>query len=157
MSRTLPGPTHCFLGGKLRVMSDKILVVAAVIVDDLLHPTKMLAARRKQPAQIAGRWEFPGGKAEPGETDQEALHREVSEELGVQVALGAQVRSAEVADWPITERHIMRLWFAQITAGEPQPLVEHDALQWVSPAEFAALDWLDGDVAIVEHLRSYFL
>lgn len=156
MSGAPQGLTHSCLGGKLRVMSEKILVVAAVIVDDLENPTKMLAARRKQPAAIAGRWEFPGGKAEVGESDQEALHRELREELGVQADLGAQVVSAQYTDWPITERHIMRLWFAQITSGDPQPLIEHDALQWISPSEFSSLDWLDGDVAIVEHLRSYF-
>src|SRR5690625_7316137 len=61
------------------------LVAAAAIVDDLRRPQALLAARRSAPKSLTGRWEFPGGKVEDGESDEAALHREIREELGVDV------------------------------------------------------------------------
>ena len=58
---------------------------APAIVDDLDHPTRLLAARRTEPPALAGGWEFPGGKVDPGESPLAALHREIREELGVPV------------------------------------------------------------------------
>lgn len=129
------------------------LVVAAAIVDNLENPSKLLVARRTQPVEIAGRWEFPGGKAELGETPEEGLHRELGEELGIKVALGTEILGPDNGGWIITDRHIMRLWFAQIVEGEPEPLVEHDLLEWSNLDELSKYDWLDGDVRIVEHLE----
>jgi 8-oxo-dGTP diphosphatase len=129
------------------------LVVAAVIVDDLSEPTHMLAARRSRPAAIAGRWEFPGGKVDADETPIEALHREIAEELGITVELGAEFPGPDDGGWIITDRHVMRLWFARIVHGEPRPLVEHDLLRWVPVGEWRDLDWLDGDVRIVDALE----
>lgn len=68
-----------------------VLVVAGAILDDLASPRRLLSARRAQPVSLAGRWEFPGGKVEPGEDPVVALHRELHEELGVVVRLGAEV------------------------------------------------------------------
>lgn len=128
------------------------LVVAAAIVDSLERPTRLLAARRSRPAAIAGRWEFPGGKAEPGEEPHAALHRELLEELGVTVTLGTEISGPDDGAWIITDRHVMRLWFATLADGEPAPLVEHDQLRWLVPATLWDVDWLDGDVRIVETL-----
>jgi 8-oxo-dGTP diphosphatase len=128
------------------------LVVAAAIVDSLEQPARMLAARRSRPAEIAGRWEFPGGKAEPGEEPHDALHRELGEELGVTVTLGAELLGPDDGGWIITERHVLRLWFATLAAGEPEPLVEHDELRWLDASTLWDVDWLDGDVRIVEAL-----
>ena len=64
------------------------LVVAAAIVDSLTAPTRTLCARRSAPPELAGRWELPGGKVEPDESAEAALHRELDEELGVSVRLG---------------------------------------------------------------------
>ena len=133
-----------------------VLVVAAVLVDDLSRPTTLLAARRSRPAHLAGRWEFPGGKVDPGETPIDGLHRELLEELGVRVELGLEVVGPDDGGWTITDRHVMRLWFARVVEGEPQPLIEHDALRWLTPATFLDVPWLDGDVRIIEALNPHF-
>ncbi|WP_372594471.1 (deoxy)nucleoside triphosphate pyrophosphohydrolase [Actinotalea sp.] len=129
-----------------------VLVVAVAILDDLDRPSRLLAARRSRPEHLAGRWEFPGGKVDPGETPHEAVHREVREELGVRVALGTEVRAPRGTGWPITERHVLRLWTAVVIEGDPAPLVEHDELRWLDRPDWHGMDWLDGDVAIVHEL-----
>lgn len=135
----------------------RTLVVAAVILDDLEEPARLLAARRSAPKSLAGRWEFPGGKVEPGEDDVEALHRELREELGVEVALGARVPAPDGGDWPILHGHRMRVWLARIVDGEPEPLADHDDLRWLELADVHDVDWLEPDrpiVAAVTHLLS---
>jgi 8-oxo-dGTP diphosphatase len=136
-------------------MTLRRLVVAAAVVDDLATPRLLLAARRSRPIELAGRWEFPGGKVDPGETPVEGLHRELHEELGVQVELGAELVGPDDGGWNITDRHVMRLWLARVVAGEPEPLVEHDALRWLPAGEWESVDWLDGDVRIVEALSEW--
>lgn len=136
-------------------MTLRRLVVAAAVVDDLATPRLLLAARRSRPVELAGRWEFPGGKVDPGETPVDGLHRELREELGVQVELGAELLGPDDGGWNITDRHVMRLWLARIVEGEPEPLVEHDALRWLPAGEWGSVDWLDGDVRIVEALSDW--
>lgn len=131
------------------------LVVAAAIVDDLSAPSMLLGARRSRPEHLVGMWEFPGGKVDPGETPEEALHRELCEELGVKVELGGEVVGPDDGGWIITDRHVMRLWFAQVREGTPEPLVEHDLVRWLAPEEWDSVPWLPGDVRIVEALRQH--
>jgi 8-oxo-dGTP diphosphatase len=131
-----------------------VLVVAAAIVDDLDAPRTLLAARRRSPASLAGRWEFPGGKVERGEDPQDALHRELREELGVEVGLGDELVGPDDGCWRLTETYTMRLWRAELVAGEPQPLVEHDALRWLPAGRWLTVPWLDADVRIVEALAA---
>ncbi|MCA5894075.1 (deoxy)nucleoside triphosphate pyrophosphohydrolase [Isoptericola sp. NEAU-Y5] len=137
-------------------MSSRRLVVAAALVDDLERPTRLLAARRSRPVRIAGRWEFPGGKVDPGESATEALHRELHEELGVRVYLGDELVGPDDGSWIITDRHVMRLWRAVVVHGDPQPLVEHDELRWLGADTLHDVDWLDGDVRIVRALAASF-
>jgi 8-oxo-dGTP diphosphatase len=127
-----------------------VLVVAAAIVDDLRSPQRLLSARRAQPVSLAGRWEFPGGKVEAGEDPVDAVHRELAEELGVGVRLGDEVVAPGAGGWRLSDRYVMRLWTAEVTRGEPAPLVEHDALRWLGPGEWLTVPWLDADVPIVE-------
>ncbi|ADG73017.1 NUDIX hydrolase [Cellulomonas flavigena DSM 20109] len=132
-----------------------VLVVAAAVVDDLDDPRLLLAARRATPASLAGRWEFPGGKVEPGETPEEALHRELREELGVSVGLGVELLGPDGGAWQLSDRYVMRLWFAEVLEGGPEPLVEHDELRWLPAGQWLDVPWLDADVRIVERLTEF--
>ncbi|MFJ6538211.1 (deoxy)nucleoside triphosphate pyrophosphohydrolase [Paenarthrobacter sp. NPDC091711] len=136
-------------------MTALINVVGAAVVDSLEAPTRLLAARRTAPPQFAGMWEFPGGKVETGETAEAALHRELAEELGVHVDLGPELESGNAAGWTLNERASMRVWFAELTAGEPRPLEDHDELRWVSLADHdqvLGLRWIPADLPIVRAL-----
>ncbi len=129
------------------------LVAAAAIVDDLQQPRALLAARRSAPKSLAGRWEFPGGKVEDGESDEAALHREIREELGVAVHLGERVHGPDGEDWPILHGHRMRVWLAQIRTGTPRPLADHDDLRWLHLPDLHAVPWLEPDLPIVNAVR----
>jgi len=131
-----------------------VLVVAGALVDDLDAPTALLAARRRSPVSLAGRWEFPGGKVEPGEEPEAALHRELREELGVEVALGPELPGPDHGAWHLSDRYEMRLWLATVAQGTPEPLVEHDALLWLPRGEWLTVPWLDADVRIVTALAA---
>ena len=126
-------------------------VVGAAIVDSLERPTVLLAARRTEPPELAGGWEFPGGKVDPGEHDEEALRRELCEELGVEVALGARIEGPlEGGRWPLGETYAMAMWWAVVTSGEPAPLEDHDSLRWLAYDELHDVPWLPADLPIVE-------
>jgi 8-oxo-dGTP diphosphatase len=126
------------------------LVVGAAIVDDLERPTSMLAARRTGPPALAGGWELPGGKVEPGEDAVIALHREIREELGVPVELGREIPGPVDGAWPLGDRYVMRVWLARVSSGRPEPLEDHDLLRWVDLADAFCVSWLPADLPIVD-------
>jgi 8-oxo-dGTP diphosphatase len=133
---------------------DRLEVVAAAIVDDLDHPTRLLAARRTEPPALAGGWEFPGGKVDPGESPADALHREIREELGVTIRVGMRLPSPEADGlWPLGERYRMHVWLAVAADGEPEPIEDHDALQWLTRTTLYAVAWLPADLPIVAALE----
>ncbi|WP_418062191.1 (deoxy)nucleoside triphosphate pyrophosphohydrolase [Pimelobacter simplex] len=136
-------------------MPHRRLVVGAILVDDLDAPSRVLACRRTRPAAIAGRWEFPGGKVEPGETPAAALVREVAEELGAAIEVGAELRDAAGGRWPIDERYELALLFAVVAPGEvPRAGSDHDELRWLSADTLGSVDWLPSDTQALPRLRA---
>ncbi|WP_456844918.1 (deoxy)nucleoside triphosphate pyrophosphohydrolase [Cellulomonas sp. P5_C6] len=137
-------------------MTSPVLVVAAAIVDDLDDPRELLAARRAVPARLAGRWEFPGGKVDGDESPEDALHREIREELGVRIGLGVELVGPDAGMWRLSDEYVMRIWLAEVVEGTAEPLVEHDELRWLALHQWHDVPWLDADVRIVDHLaRTY--
>jgi 8-oxo-dGTP diphosphatase len=124
-------------------MTERIVVVGGALFDG----GRLLAARRSAPAELAGRWELPGGKVEPGETPEAALVRELREELGVTAEPLARVPG----QWPLKAPYVLQVWTARLLPGSraPEPLQDHDALRWLAPDELWDVDWLDQDVAAV--------
>lgn len=127
-------------------------IVAIALVDSLQHPTRLLAARRNRPAALAGLWEFPGGKVEPGEDPVEAVRREIREELGIEITLGDEIYGPLEQGWALNERAAMRVWFATIASGTPRPLDGHDQLRWLElgTEPWQAVPWIPADEPIVQ-------
>lgn len=131
------------------------LVVGAALVDDLAAPTRLLAARRTEPVELAGGWELPGGKVDPGESPLLALHREIAEELGVGIVVGALVPGPLPGHtWPLGSRYEMIVWFAEVVEGEPEPLEDHDELRWLTRAGLHDVAWLPADLPIVDTIAA---
>lgn len=119
-------------------------VVAAVIIKD-----GQLFATQRGYGNYKDWWEFPGGKIEPGETPQEALRREIREELATIVSVGELLYTVEY-DYP--EFHLsMQCFRCTIEAGE-LTLLEHEAARWLGKDELLNVRWLPADVAIVEKI-----
>ncbi|MFC1417458.1 (deoxy)nucleoside triphosphate pyrophosphohydrolase [Streptacidiphilus cavernicola] len=114
----------------------RIVVGAALLADG-----RVLAARRSAPAETAGRWEFPGGKLEQGETAAQALVRELREELGVEARALARIPGA----WPVRADLELQIWTAELLSGTPAALQDHSELRWLTAAELDSVDWLDQD------------
>ena len=122
----------------------------AVVGAAILRDGRVLAARRTSPAAAAGRWEFPGGKVEPGETPEEALVREIAEELGCRVVVTGWLEGAAA----IGATHVLTVATASLDglAGEPVPH-EHDAVRWLAADELDDVAWLDSDRPFLRELR----
>jgi 8-oxo-dGTP diphosphatase len=121
-------------------------VVAAVMVRD----GRVLACRRAAHKPGAGTWEFPGGKVEPGERPPEALAREIREELGIDVTVGALVDRSEV---PVGDRVIdLACYLADPVGPLPITSTDHDELRWVPVAELGTLAWSAPDLPAVRRL-----
>jgi 8-oxo-dGTP diphosphatase len=124
-------------------------VVGAAIVDDLTRPTTLLSARRTLPAHLAGAWELPGGKVDPGEEPIGALHREIREELGVEIETGVLLPGPWAGAWPLGDRYVMEVWLARTISGEPRPLQDHDRLRVLTKEELYVVSWLPADLPII--------
>ncbi|AYY15118.1 NUDIX domain-containing protein [Actinobacteria bacterium YIM 96077] len=127
-------------------------VVAAAIVDDFQRPRRLLAARRTHPAELSGWWELPGGKVDGAESPVDALHRELKEELGIGAELGAEISGPADGLWPLRPGLVMRVWWAMIIEGSPEPLQDHDRICWLGPSEWLNVPWLPSDTAVIAHI-----
>jgi len=123
-----------------------VRVVCAVIVNEA---GLVLACKRGSGRFLGGKWEFPGGKVEPQESAEEALHRELREELAISVWIHKNL--AEVR-WNYGRGDMLLLPFVcGIRNGKPQAL-EHEQIRWCDAAELVTLDWAEADVPV---LREY--
>ncbi|MCV7419761.1 (deoxy)nucleoside triphosphate pyrophosphohydrolase [Mycobacterium yunnanensis] len=121
------------------------IVVAGALIDG----ATLLVAQRDRPPRLAGRWELPGGKAMPGETDAAALARELDEELGVTVSVGAQLGADVDLDGGMT----LRAYLVTLIGGTASAR-DHRALRWVTVADLDALDWVPADRAWLPDLAA---
>jgi len=118
-------------------MPSQIVVAGALISGSLL-----LVAQRARPPELAGLWELPGGKVAAGESDAAALARELHEELGVDVTVGARIG----ADVALNEMTTLRAYRVSQTGGSLHPN-DHRALRWVGADELDTLPWVPADRA----------
>ena len=123
-------------------------MIVSVVGAALLRDGRVLASRRTGPPRLAGLWEFPGGKVEPGETDHEALERELAEELGVTCVVGERLGG----DLQIGETAVLRVYVCRDVVGEPR-LVDHDEHRWLAVDELDDVPWIPADAPLVEELR----
>lgn len=132
-----------------------VQVVGAALVDSLQNPTRILLGQRSAPPALAGLWEFPGGKVKPQESCQEALKRELVEELGVEIILGREISGPHPQGWPLNEKASMRVWLAEIIDGQPAALQDHLALEWFPlDSELLKVAWIPANLPITRALLS---
>lgn len=123
-----------------------IPVVAALIVRD----GRLLIARRPEGKHMAGRWEFPGGKLEKGESPEEAIEREIREELAAEIRAG-RVYQAIAYSYP--EKDVLLLFYAaSVVSGEPRP-VEEAEISWITLEELDGYAFAPVDAMLVERLK----
>lgn len=124
-----------------------IAVVAALVVKD----GKLLIAQRPAGKHMAGKWEFPGGKIERGETPEAALERELREELGVRTKTG-RIYHAIHHSYP--EKDILLLFYrSRLLEGEPRPIEEAD-IRWIEEGQLRAFDWAEADEPLIDLIES---
>jgi 8-oxo-dGTP diphosphatase len=111
-----------------------------VVAGALIRGATLLVAQRERPPELAGLWELPGGKVALGETDADALVRELDEELGIEVTVGARLG----ADVSLSGAMTLRAYLVTQMGGSVQPK-DHRALRWVTADELDALDWVPAD------------
>jgi 8-oxo-dGTP diphosphatase len=128
-------------------MPTQIVVAAAVV-----RGCTVLVAQRVRPPELAGRWELPGGKVAPGETERAALARELAEELGLEIA-DIVVGERLGADISLDDTTTLRAYLVRLAGGEPQPH-DHRALRWVTAPELPAVDWVPADRGWLKDLAS---
>ncbi len=127
-----------------------VKVVAAII----RKGDKIFATQRGY-GDFKDKWEFPGGKIEEGETPQEALVREIKEELVVDVTVGDLLTTVEY-DYPRFHLSMDCFW-ASLEEGSNVLLLEHEAAKWLSIEGMDSVDWLPADLVVVEELKESLL
>ena len=127
-----------------------IRVVAAIIKDTNKNGEPIIFATQRGYGEFKDGWEFPGGKIEEGETPQEALKREIVEELNTEIKVGELVDTIEY-DYP-TFHLSMDCFWAEVVSGK-LVLKEHEAAKWLKKEELDSVEWLPADIALIEEVK----
>ena len=127
-----------------------IKVVAAIICNNMQKKTKVFATARGY-GDLKGGWEFPGGKVEPGETPQQALVREIMEELNTEIKVGDCIDTIEYY-YP-TFHLSMDCFWAEVTSGQLE-LKEAAAAKWLTKEQLDSVAWLPADITLIEKIRA---
>lgn len=127
-------------------MKKHIRVVGAVIIED----GNILCAQRGDTKTLAYKWEFPGGKIEEGETPQEALKREINEEMNCSIEIGEEIETT-VYEYNFGFVHLTT-FYCHLINGKPT-LTEHVGISWLSPHELMSLDWAPADIPAVKKIQ----
>lgn len=128
-----------------------IKVVAAIICDDIQEKNKIFATARGY-GDLKGGWEFPGGKVEPGETPQQALVREIMEELNTEIKVGDLIDTIEY-DYP-TFHLSMDCFWAEVISGRLE-LKEAEAAKWLTKDQLDSVAWLPADITLIDKIRAF--
>jgi 8-oxo-dGTP diphosphatase len=123
-------------------MTQRIVVAAAIVLDG-----RVLGARRTAPPALAGQWELPGGKVEPGESERDALVRECREELGMEVAVGELLGTSEIGP-----DLLLRVYLTEHLIGFPEPRLDHDETRWFEAGQLDSVQWLAADVPLLDRV-----
>ena len=128
-----------------------IRVVAAITKAVNEKGETIIFATQRGYGDFKGGWEFPGGKIEEGETPQEALKREIMEELETEIVVGEMIDTIEY-DYP-TFHLSMDCFWAEIVSGD-LVLTEHAAAKWLTKGELDSLEWLPADITLIEKIKA---
>ena len=131
-----------------------IRVVAAIIKETNNEGNPIIFATKRGYGEFKGGWEFPGGKIEEGETPQEALVREIKEELEIEIVVGELIDTIEY-DYP-TFHLSMDCFWAKIVSGD-LVLKEHEAAKWLTKYELDSVEWLPADITLIDKIRKVYL
>ena len=127
-----------------------IRVVAAVIKSKNNEETPIIFATQREYGDFKGGWVFPGGKIETGETPQEALKREIMEELDTEVVVGDLIDTIEY-DYPSFHLSMDCFWCKVINGN--LVLKEHEAAQWLTKEQLDDVDWLPADITLIDKIK----
>ena len=122
------------------------------VVASIIHQDGKILATQRGYGDFKGLWEFPGGKMEPRETPEEALRREIREELNIDISVEKHICTVE-HDYP--NFHLtMHCYWCSIVQGEPV-LNEHQSARWLEKTEWESVEWLPADIVVVKELQKY--
>jgi 8-oxo-dGTP diphosphatase len=137
------------IASRVAVRAPELAGRPVVVATAIVRGREVLAQQRAFPAETAGRWELPGGRVEPGESEVDAVRRECVEELGVEVEPGTAFGPDVVL---AGGRYLLRAYRAELIDGEPKAR-EHQAVRWLTDGTAGDVDWLPADRILLPELR----
>jgi len=145
-----PRPRVLTLARLARAMTaiEQATAVLTIVAGAVVRNHRVLSAQRDSPPSMAGKWEFPGGKVEAGESPRAALVRELAEELGIQVEVGPEIARQELETGAV-----LILFQAQLSSASPDPEArEHRDLRWLTASQLMEVDWLATNAIFITNL-----